>query len=65
MRICVPETAFVENCRPNTKGSHTGRSIKESWDASGVYLSIHFLFYLFSFFLFFVRMFLECKDVED
>ena len=43
----------------NTKVS----DIKESWDvyASGVHLFISF-FYLF---LFFVRVSLECKDVED
>ena len=34
---------------------HTGRSIKESWDVSGVYLSIYFLFYLFHFILFLLQ----------
>ena len=72
MRLCVPVTAFVQNCRPrgsdvNTKGSDTGWSTKESWDVSGVYLfiylSIYFIF-IFSF-IFFVRVSLECKDVED
>ena len=73
MRLCVPETAFVRNCRPNTKGSDTlvGRLIKESWDVSGVYLFIYLSFnsliliYFILFDSFFIRMSLECKDVED
>ena len=67
MRICVPETAFVQNCSPNTKGSDTlvGRLRKAGMYAAFIYLSIYFLFYLFYFILFFVRMSLECKGVED
>ena len=58
MRLCVPETAFVQNCRPNT---NTGWSIEESWDVSGVYLFIYsyFLFFL-SYFLLFFSFLLEC-----
>ena len=64
MRICVPETAFVQNCRPNTKGSDTlvGRLRK-----AGMYQAFIYLFiYLFFFYLipFFVRVSLECKYVE-
>ena len=44
---------------------HTGSSIKESWDVSGVYLFIYLFFILFYLILFFVRVSLECKDVED
>ena len=58
------------NCFPSEFPSkyemfrHTGWSIKESWDVSGVYLLISlFIFYFILFF--FVRVSLECKDVED
>ena len=50
---------------------HTGWSIKENWDVSGVYLFIYLLFnflvliYFILFYSFFVRMSLECKDVKD
>ena len=74
MRLCVPETAFVRNCRPNTKGSNTlvGRLRKAGMYPAFIYLFIYLsfnsliliYFILFnSFFL--VRMSLECKDVED
>ena len=60
MRLCVPVTAFVQNCRPcgsnvNTKGSDTlvGRLRK-----AGMYPA--FIFFIF--FFFFVRVSLECKD---
>ena len=58
MRMCVPETAFVQNCRPNTKGSDTlvGRLRKAGMYPAFIYLSIYFLFYLFHFILFL----LEC-----
>ena len=68
MRLCVLVTAFVQNCRPrgsdvNTKGSDTlvGRLRKTGMYPAFIYLSIYF-FYLI---LFFVRVSLECKDVED
>ena len=73
MRLCVPVTAFVQNCRPrgldlNTKGSDTlvGRLRKAGMYPAFIYLFIY-LFYLFFylFFYFFVRVSLECKDVED
>ena len=50
---------------------HTGWSIKESWDVSGVYLFIYLFFnflvliYFILFNSFFVKMSVECKDVED
>ena len=59
MRICVPETAFVQNCRPNTKGSDTlvGRLSKAGMYPAFIYLSIY-LFIFFSFlYIFFL---LEC-----
>ena len=69
MRLCVPVTAFVQNCRPpvsdvNTEGSDTlvDRLRKAGLYSAYIYLSICFLFYLF---FFFVRVSLECKDVED
>ena len=55
MRICVPETAFVQNCRANTKGSDTlvGRLRKAGMYLAFIYLSNYFYFILFySFFLF-------------
>ena len=70
MRLCVPETAFVRNCRPNTKGSDTlvGRLRKAGMYPAFIYLSFNYLiliyFILFNSF-FFVIMSLECKDVED
>ena len=70
MRICVPETAFVQNCRPNTQGSDTlvGRLRKAGMYPAFINLSIyffHFLLYFILFYSFFVRVSLECKDVED
>ena len=65
----VPETTFVQNCRPNTKGSDTlvGRLRKAGMYPVFIYLSIYlfiFLFFiLFNSFFFFVRVSLECKDV--
>ena len=48
---------------------HTGWSNKESLDVSCIYLFIYlffyFLLYLDLFYSFFVRVSLECKDVED
>ena len=43
-RVCVPETAFVQNCRPNTKGSNTlvGRLRKAGMYPALIYLSIYF-----------------------
>ena len=54
MRICVPETAFVQNCRPNTKGSDTlvGRLRKAGMYLAFIYLSNYFYFILFYYFLF-------------
>ena len=69
MRLCVPETAFVRNYRPNTKSSDTlvGRLRKAGMYSAFIYLSINslFLIYFMYLILFFVRMSLECKDVED
>ena len=68
MRLCVPVTAFVQNCRPrgsdvNTKGSDTlvGRLGKAGMYPAFIYLLIYLFFILF----FFVRVSLECKDVDD
>ena len=68
MRLCVPVTAFVQNCRPrgsdvNTKGSDAlvGRLRKAGMYPAFIYLSIYF----FILFFFFVRVSLECKYVED
>ena len=62
MRLCVPVTAFVQNCRPcgsdgNRKGSATlvGRLRKAGMYSAFIYLSIYFLFFLFYFIIF-----LEC-----
>ena len=67
MRLCVPATALVQNCRPSSRLEceyerfrHTGWSTKESWHVSGVYF--FFLFFFFLFIFFFVRVSLECKD---
>ena len=67
MRFCVPETAFVRNCRPNTKGSDTlvGRLRKAVMYPAFIYLSTLILIYFILFNSFFIRMSLECKDVED
>ena len=67
MRLCIPETAFVRNCRPNTKGSDTlvGRLRKAGMYPAFIYLSIYLLIYFILFNSIFVRMSLECKDVED
>ena len=61
MRLCVPVTAFVQNCRPrgsdvNTKGSDTlvGRLRKAGMYPAFIYLFIYF----FSFFSF--VFLLEC-----
>ena len=60
MRLCVPATALVQNCRPcgsnvNTKGSDTlvGRLRK-----AGMYPAFIFFFFIFFFFNFFFL--LEC-----
>ena len=70
MRLCVPVTAFVQNCRPrgsdvNTKGSDTlvGRQRKAGMYPAFIYLFIYFFIYLFFFSL--AGVSLECKDVED
>ena len=67
MRLCVLVTAFVQNCRPpvldvNTEGSDTlvDRLRKAGMYSAYIYLSICFLFYFI-----FIRVSLECKDVED
>ena len=78
MRLFVPVNAFVQNCRPrcsdvNTKGSDTlvGRLRKVGMYPAFIYLSIYLfiiIFYLFIYlfiYLFFVRVSLECKDVDD
>ena len=69
MRLCVLETAFVRNCRPNTKGSDTlvGRLRKAGRYPAFIYLSFNslILIYFILFDSFFIRMSLECKDVED
>ena len=64
MRIYVPETAFVQNCHPNMKGSDTlvGRLRKAGMYPAFIYFLFFFIFY---FFLFFLRVSFECKDVED
>ena len=66
MRLCVPVTAFVQNCRPrgsdvNTKGSDTlvGRLRKARMYPAFIYL------FIFIIIIIFVRVSLECKDVED
>ena len=70
MGLCVPVTAFVQNCRPlgsnvNTKGSDmlNGRLKKAGMYPAFIYLS--FFFCLFIYLFFFVRVPSECKDVED
>ena len=75
MRLCVPVTAFVQNCRPrgsdvNTKGSDTlvGRLRKAGMYPAFIYLLIYLFIYLsiyFFNFIFFVRVSLECKNDED
>ena len=62
MRLCVPETAFVQNCRPNTKGSDT---LVGQLRKAGMYPAFIYLYILFYYFFFIVRVSLECKDVED
>ena len=71
MRLCVPVTAFVQNCRPrgsdvNTKASDTlvGRLRKAGMYPAFIYIFIY-LFFIFYFFFIFARVSLECKDVED
>ena len=66
MRICVPDTAVVQNC-PNTKGSDTlvGRLRKAGMYPAFIYLFMYLFFYFILFNSFFVRVSLECKDVED
>ena len=58
MRIIVPETAFVQNCRPNTKGSDTlvGRLRKAGMYPAFIYLFIFFIFH----FILFYSFLLEC-----
>ena len=59
MRLCVPVTAFVQNCRPrgsdvNTKGSDTlvGRLSKAGMYPAFIYLFIYlFLYFFIIFFL--------------
>ena len=67
MLLCV--TAFVQNCRPcgsdvNTKGSDT---LVGGLRKAGMYPAFIYFFIFISFFfiLFFVRVSLECKDVEN
>ena len=63
MRISVPETAFVQNCCPNTKGSDT---LVGQLRKAGMYPAFIYLFiFLFLFYLILFNSFLECKDVED
>ena len=69
MRLCVPATAFVQNCCPcgsdvNTKDSDTlvGRLRKAGMYPAFIYLFIY-LFFLFYFILFYLTLFyflLEC-----
>ena len=61
MRISVPETAFVQNCRPNTKGSDTlvGRLRKAGMYPAFIYLSIYFFY--FYFILFYLILFWSAK----
>ena len=70
MRICVPVTAFGQICRPRgSEGSDklVGRLRKAGMYPAFVYLFIYLSIYFFilSLFYFFVRVSLECKDVED
>ena len=55
MFLCVLEAVFVQNYLSKyERFKHTGWSIKESWDVSGVNLFIYFFivfFYLFFFLL--------------
>ena len=62
MRICVPETAFVQNCRPNTKGSDTlvGRLRKAGMNQAFIYLSIYFFIFYFVLFYLILFFLLEC-----
>ena len=63
MRLCVPETAFVQNCRPNTKGSDTlvGRLRKAGMYPAFIYLSIYFCnFLILITFVLFNSFLLEC-----
>ena len=68
MRLFVPVTAFVQNCRPrcsdvNTKGSDTlvGRLRKVGMYPAFIYLFIYFFYFLFIFYFFFIYFFLlEC-----
>ena len=61
MRLCVPVTAFVQNCRPrgsdvNTKGSDTlvGRLRKAGMYPAFIYLFIYLFFYFILSFYFFL-----------
>ena len=60
MRLCVPETAFVQNCRPNTKDSDTlvGQLRKAGMYPAFIYL-LFFIFNLF-YFILFNSFLLEC-----
>ena len=64
MRLCVPVTAFVQNCRPrgsdvNTKGSDTldARLRKAGMYPVFIYLFIYIYFFVFFYFILFS---LEC-----
>ena len=64
MRLCVPVTAFIQNCHPrgsdvNTKGSDTlvGRQKKAGMYPAFIYLFIFLFFILFYLFIYFL---LEC-----
>ena len=61
MRICVSETAFVQNCRPNTKGSDTlvGRLRKAGMFPAFIYLSTCIYFLVFILF-YLILILLEC-----
>ena len=60
MRLCVPETAFVQNCCPNTKGSDTlvGRLRKAGMYPAFIYLFVNFLILIY--FILFNSFLLEC-----
>ena len=65
MRLCVPVTAFVQNCRPrgsdvNLKGSDTlvGRIRKAGMYPAFIYLFIYLFFYFILFYL--ISFLLEC-----
>ena len=51
MWLCVLETAFVQNCRPNTEGSDTlvGRLRKAGMYPAFIYLSIFLSYFIYLF----------------